>query len=318
MLIDANGRAVDYLRVSVTERCNFRCLYCMPDKPLSWVPHSEILRYEEMILFIRAAIDCGVKKVRITGGEPTLRGDLDVFIKMIADYAPNIDLAMTTNGFLFSDLALKFKNAGLKRVNISLDSLKRDVAGKIANRDVLLQTLKGIEAAIAAGLQTKINVVPMKGINDGEICDILERCKSWKVSVRFIEYMDNSHANKRLRGMRSDEILAAIKARYEFEEIERDCKSPSRLFKLPCGYVFGLIEPHRDEFCASCNRVRLTAEGLLAPCLYFDEAKSIKAHVKRGDGLGAIGVLREILAAKREKNRFGEEASARAFYETGG
>ncbi|MDR2638540.1 MAG: GTP 3',8-cyclase MoaA [Helicobacteraceae bacterium] len=318
MLIDAYGRAVDYLRVSVTERCNFRCLYCMPDKPLSWVPHSEILRYEEMILFVRAAIDCGVNKVRITGGEPTVRGNLDYFIKMIADYAPNIDLAMTTNGFLLGDLAAALKNAGLKRVNISLDSLKRETAGKIANRDILDRVLKGIEAAISVGLQTKINCVPMKGINDGEICDIIERCRAWGVSVRFIEYMDNTRAHKRLRGMRSDEILEAIASRYEFAEIERDLKSPSRLFALKEGYIFGLIEPHREEFCASCNRARLTAEGLLAPCLYYDEALSIKSRLRSGDVAGAVAVFREVLANKREKNRFGQERSERAFYETGG
>ncbi|MDR2034420.1 MAG: GTP 3',8-cyclase MoaA [Helicobacteraceae bacterium] len=318
MLIDAHSRVVDYLRVSVTERCNFRCLYCMPDKPLSWVPHSEILRYEELFLFIKAAIDCGIKKVRITGGEPTVRGNLDAFIKMIADYAPQVDLAMTTNGFLLNDLAESLKNAGLKRVNISLDSLKREVAGRIANRDVLERVLLGIDKALAVGLKTKINSVPMKGINDGEICDILGWCKERGVSVRFIEYMDNARANKRLRGMRSDEILREIASRYEYEEIGRDPKSPSRLFALNDGYVFGLIEPHREEFCASCNRARLTAQGLLAPCLYFDEASSVKDRIKRGDIEGAIDIFRQVLANKREKNRFGEKATDRAFYETGG
>ncbi|GHV09794.1 GTP 3',8-cyclase [Campylobacterota bacterium] len=318
MLIDAWGRQVDYLRISVTERCNFRCLYCMPDKPLSWVPHDEVLRYEELFLFVRAAIDLGVKKVRITGGEPTVRGNLAAFIKMIAEYAPAVDLAMTTNGFLMGSLAAELKAAGLKRVNISLDSLRRETAGRIANRDVLSSVIAGIDASIAAGLLVKLNTVPMIGINDDEIGDLLAFGKERGALIRFIEYMSNTRANKHLRGMRSDEILERISARTLVREVEQTAIGAERLFELENGYRFGVIAPHREEFCTTCNRVRLSAQGLLVPCLYFGEAMSIKASVRSGDVAAAVETLKTVLANKREKNRFNEETSTRAFYETGG
>ena len=134
MLIDGHGRIVDYLRVSVTERCNFRCKYCMPDKPFEWVPHEKILSFEELFLFIKVAIDEGVKKIRITGGEPLVRKDTDKFIKMISDYAPNIDLAMTTNGYFLKDFAKKLKDSGLKRINMSLDTLNKEKAFKLTGK----------------------------------------------------------------------------------------------------------------------------------------------------------------------------------------
>lgn len=168
MLIDGHGRTVNYLRVSVTERCNFRCQYCMPEKPFSWVPKENLLSFEQLFLFIKVAIDEGVNKICITGGEPLLREDLDTFIRMIYDYKPDIDLALTTNGYLLPDVAYRLKAAGLKRLNISLDSLKPDVAAKIAQKDVLGKVLDGIERALTVGLKVKINMVPLKGINDDE------------------------------------------------------------------------------------------------------------------------------------------------------
>jgi GTP 3',8-cyclase len=190
MLIDGFGRKVDYLRVSVTERCNFRCQYCMPEKPFSWVPRENLLSYEDLFKFIKVSIDEGIKKVRITGGEPLLRENLDFFIKMIFDYKNDIDLALTTNGFLLSKAALKLKEAGLKRINISLDSLNPATAAKIAQKDVLKSVLEGIKSADEAGLKIKINCVPIKGINDGDILDVLEFCKEKNYVVRFIEFME--------------------------------------------------------------------------------------------------------------------------------
>ena len=147
MLIDGFGRTVDYLRVSVTERCNFRCQYCMPEKPFSWVPKENLLSYEDLFKFIKIGIDEGINKVRITGGEPLLRENLDTFINMIYSYKNDIDLALTTNGYLLPQLAQKLKDAGLKRINISLDSLKKDVVAQIANKDVLNRVLEGIKEA---------------------------------------------------------------------------------------------------------------------------------------------------------------------------
>lgn len=321
MLVDSYGRTVDYLRVSVTERCNFRCQYCMPEKPFSWVPKENLLSFEELFEFIRVAIDEGVKKIRITGGEPLLREDLDSFIKMIHDYKNDIDLAMTTNAYLLKGSAQKLYDAGLRRLNVSIDSLQNDVAEKIAKKDVLGPVLAGVEEALKVGLKVKVNMVPMKGLNDGEILDILEYCKARGMTVRFIEYMENVHAEVNIKGMQSPELLAIIGSRYAYEDQGFDGHSPSHYYRLEDGYEFGIIEPHKDDFCTKCNRIRLTAEGNLIPCLYFDEAMSIRDAVRRGDIKEAALVLKEVVRTKPEKNRWSEgdaEASSRAFYETGG
>lgn len=321
MLIDSYGRTVDYLRVSVTERCNFRCQYCMPEKPFSWVPKEDILSFQDMFEFIKIAIDEGVKKIRITGGEPLLREDLDTFIKMIYDYKNDIDLAMTTNAFLLKSAAQKLYDAGLRRLNVSIDSLKPEVAEKIAKKDVLGNVLEGIEEALNVGFRVKVNMVPMKGLNDNEILDLLEYCKARGMTVRFIEYMENVHAKVDIKGLQSSELLEIIGSRYAYEDEGFDGHSPSHYYKLSDGYEFGIIEPHKDDFCTKCNRIRLTAEGNLIPCLYFDEAMSIRDAVRRGDIKEAALVLKEVIRTKPEKNRWSEkdgEHSKRAFYETGG
>ncbi|MDO9055974.1 MAG: GTP 3',8-cyclase MoaA [Sulfuricurvum sp.] len=321
MLIDSYGRTVDYLRVSVTERCNFRCQYCMPEKPFSWVPKENLLSFEELFEFIKVAIDEGVKKIRITGGEPLLREDLDKFIKMIYDYKNDIDLAMTTNAFLLKGHAQKLYDAGLRRLNVSIDSLKPEIAETIAKKDVLRQVLEGVEEALRVGLKVKVNMVPMKGLNDIEVLDVLEYCKSRGMTVRFIEYMENVHAEVDIKGMQSPELLSIIGSRYHFSDEGFDGHSPSHYYKLDDGYEFGIIEPHKDDFCTKCNRIRLTAEGNLIPCLYFDEAMSIRDAVRRGDIKEAALVLKEVIRTKPEKNRWNEEdseRSSRAFYETGG
>ena len=321
MLIDSYGRTVDYLRVSVTERCNFRCQYCMPEKPFSWVPKENLLSFEELFEFIKVAIDEGVKKIRITGGEPLLREDLDRFVKMIHDYKNDIDLAMTTNAFLLKGAAKKLYDAGLRRLNVSIDSLKPEVAEVIAKKDVLKNVLEGIEEALKVGLKVKVNMVPMKGVNDGEIVDVLEYCKERGMVIRFIEYMENVHAEVDIKGMESAELLSIIGSRYSYSDEGFDGHSPSHYYKLEDGYEFGIIEPHKDDFCTKCNRIRLTAEGNLIPCLYFDEAMSIRDAVRRGDIKEAALVLKEVIRTKPEKNRWSDpdgELSKRAFYETGG
>jgi len=324
MLIDGHGRTVDYLRVSVTERCNFRCQYCMPEKPFSWVPKENLLSFEELFLFMKVAMDEGVNKIRITGGEPLLREGLDTFIKMIHDYKPDIDLALTTNAYLLPQTAQKLKDAGLKRLNISLDSLKPEVAQQIAQKDVLEQVLKGIDKALEVGLGVKINMVPLKGINDGEILDIIDYCKARNIKVRFIEYMENAHASKSIEGMHGREILEKVKERYTINALGREGASPSFNYVLDDGYEFGLIDPHKHDFCENCNRIRLTAEGNLIPCLYFDEALSIAKEVKAGDIEAASQVLAKVLKDKPKENRWSEDnpneedISKRAFYETGG
>jgi len=276
MLKDGFGRKVNYLRVSVTERCNFRCQYCMPEKPFSWVPQENLLSFEDMFEFIKVGIDEGIDKVRLTGGEPLLRKGLDTFIKMIADYSPTLDLALTTNAFLLEEAAQKLKDAGLKRVNISLDSLKPEVAHQIAQKNVLEKVL------------------------------------------RFIEYMENSHANVKA-GLTSQDIQDIVQKEHPFTKGERVGNSPSQDYFLEDGYKFGIIEPHLDDFCNDCNRLRITAEGYLIPCLYFEDALSIADAIKSKNIEEASTILKKVLQNKPEKNKWGSDNdSERAFYETGG
>jgi len=320
-LIDSYNREVNYIRVSVTERCNFRCQYCMPEKPFSWVPKENLLSFEDMFEFMKVCIDEGINKIRITGGEPLLREDLDKFIKMIYDYEPSIDLAMTTNAFLLKGAAQKLKDAGLKRINVSIDSLIPEVAEKIAQKDVLKNVLDGVDEALKVGLKVKVNVVPMKGMNETEILDILEYCRDRNMTVRFIEYMENVHAAVDIKGMKSDELLSLIEERYSYTDEGLESQSPSHYYKTEDGYRFGIIEPYKDDFCSTCNRIRITAEGDLIPCLYFDEAMSIREAIRKGDIKTAAAVLKEVVRTKPEKNRWSEEdgeSSTRAFYETGG
>jgi cyclic pyranopterin phosphate synthase len=296
----------------------------MPEKPFSWVPKENLLSFEELFLFMKVAIDEGVNKIRITGGEPLLREGLDGFIKMIHDYKPDIDLALTTNAYLLPQTAQKLKDAGLKRLNISLDSLKPEVAQQIAQKDVLDQVLKGIDKALEVGLGVKINMVPLKGINDDEILDIINYCRDRKIKVRFIEYMENAHASKTIEGMHGREILEKVKEGHSIKALGREGASPSFNYLLDGEYEFGLIDPHKHDFCENCNRIRLTAEGNLIPCLYFDEALSIAKAVKEGDIEGASEVLATVLRDKPKENRWSEDnldeedVSKRAFYETGG
>ena len=322
MLIDKYGRKVDYLRISVTQRCNFRCRYCMPTTPFSWTPKENLLTFEELFLFVKVAIDEGVNKIRLTGGEPLVRKDLDVFIKMIADYKPDIDLALTTNGYMLRHYARRLKDAGLKRINMSLDSLKEERAEFIAQKGVLHEVLAGFDAAIEAGLKVKLNTVALRGVNDDELINLLEFARAADSQIRFIEYMENSHAKQDLKGLKSDEILAIIDQKYRVTKDEKLPNAPASIYRLQDGYKFGIIDPHKHDFCESCNRIRLTAEGFLIPCLYFEDAMSIKAAVTKGDVAEAAEILRRVLANKPEKNRWEvgalNETSSRAFYQTGG
>lgn len=242
---------------------------------------------------------------------------------MIYDYKNDIDLALTTNGFLLSRVAQKLKDAGLKRINISLDTLTPATAAKIAQKDVLATVLEGIQAADDAGLKIKINCVPIKGINDVDVVEVLEFCKSKGYVVRFIEFMENRHAKDGAKGLNSDEIKEKIAVKYpNFKAVPRDTSSPAQYYELEDGFQFGIIEPHKDDFCAACNRIRLTAEGYLIPCLYFEDAMSIKDAVQSNNIEEAVAILKKVLAGKPEKNKWSNkddnEVSSRAFYETGG
>ncbi len=325
MLIDKFERKVDYLRISVTQRCNFRCQYCMPEKPFEWLPKEEILSYEEMFSFIKVSIDNGIKKIRLTGGEPLVRDDLDKLISMIYEYKNDIDLALTTNGYLLKNQIHKLKNAGLKRINISLDSLNKETMWYITKKDVLCAVMEGIEAALDAGLFVKLNTVVMKDINDFEIMELYEFAKSKGMQIRFIEYMENESANDTLKTLPSREVLEKIMKKHIIEEVPKNESSAAKLYKDESGYIFGIIEPYDDSFCKTCNRIRLSAEGDLIPCLYFEDSLNIKSSLQSNEKL--LEVLKTVIKNKPEKNKWThqtlifdepQEISSRAFYYTGG
>jgi cyclic pyranopterin phosphate synthase len=288
----------------------------MPTKDFDWIPKENLMSYEELFDFIKIMIKKGVNKIRITGGEPTLREDLHKLISMIYNYKQDIDLAMTTNGYFMNKQAKILKDAGLKRVNISLDSLQTKIAYKLAQKDILSNVKLGIEQSINVGLKVKLNSVIIKGINDQEIVRLLEYAKYKNVPIRFIEYMENASSCNDMKGLSSEDILANISKKYNFKESPKDIDSPAKYFRLDDGYEFGIIEPHKDDFCKSCNKLRLTAEGDLIPCLYFDEALSIKNQNR--DKINTI--LQNLMDTKPEKNRWDEDGSIsnRKFFETGG
>lgn len=320
MLIDQFGRKIDYLRISVTQKCNFRCLYCMPKIPFDYVPKENLLSFEELFLFVKAAIDEGIFKIRISGGEPLLRRDLSTFVRMIHNYKKDIDLAITSNGFLLKDYAKDLKEAGLKRINISLDTLDAKKAKILAQKDVLDSVLAGIKEALKCGLKVKFNTVVLKDFNDNELIKLLEFAKSKKIQIRFIEFMENHHAYGKLQGLKKDEIIQILSQKYKISFLKKAEQAPVSLYKAD-DYEFGIIDPHSHEFCNTCNRIRLSAEGLLIPCLYFDEALSIKEAVKKGDVAAALSILQEVLKNKPEKNKWSivdNQTSSRAFYQTGG
>ena len=332
MLIDSFGRTIDYIRVSVTERCNFRCAYCMPNTPLDIGDESQDVPLESVLNFIKVAINEGVKKIRITGGEPLLRTKIVEFIAEICKIAPNIDIALTTNAFLLAPIAQSLKNAGLKRINISLDSLKDENIKCISKRNGLDKILQGIEAAHKAGLRIKLNMVPLKGINANEIVDILEYGMRLGVMVRFIEFMENSYAKGGIAGLRLPEILEKIHTKYTTRLFEKEIFGPAVLFKIPkeniksalqCSlerdYVFGVIAPHNDDFCKSCNRIRLSSSGKLIPCLYHENAIDIKEAMLHNDAQTILENLKLCIHTKPEKNDWDSDSiSKRAFYQTGG
>lgn len=325
MLVDKFNRTIDYLRVSVTQRCNFRCQYCMPEKPFEWTPKEELLSYEQMFDFIKISIDNGIKKIRITGGEPLVRDDLHKLIRMISSYKPDIDLAITTNGYLLKQQIDKLKEAGLKRVNISLDSLEKETFWYLTKKDALQNVLDGIQAALKAKIKVKINSVILKNINENEIISLYNFAKSRAIQIRFIEYMENENAYINLKTLPSKDVLKTISNNHLIEELRTQKSSAAKLFKDESGYVFGVIEPYDDSFCKTCNRIRLSASGDLIPCLYYEDSMNIKNSLNSNEKMDKI--LKEVVARRPEKNKWShiqnldntkKEISSRAFYFTGG
>jgi cyclic pyranopterin phosphate synthase len=283
-LVDSFGRVHRDLRISVTDRCNFRCVYCMPEEGMDWTPRDEILTFEEIERIARVLVDrFSFDSIRLTGGEPTVRARLPVLVKKLS--ALGVDMAMTTNGATLGLLADDLAAAGLNRINISLDSLKADRFLQLTRRDALGQVLDGIDAAVTAGFTpVKVNVVLMRGINDDEIVDFATFGRERGVQVRFIEFMplDADGAWQAEQVVGRDEIVAAIDAVYPLEAITRD-HHPAELYRYSDGAgEIGIIPSVTDAFCGSCDRVRLTAEGGLRNCLFALEEEDLRGLLRSG------------------------------------
>ncbi|WRD45352.1 GTP 3',8-cyclase MoaA [Helicobacter pylori] len=321
MLVDSFNRVIDYIRVSVTKQCNFRCQYCMPATPLNFFDDEELLPLDNVLEFLKIAIDEGVKKIRITGGEPLLRKGLDEFIAKLHAYNNEVALVLSTNGFLLKKMAKDLKNAGLSRVNVSLDSLKSDRVLKISQKDALKNTLEGIEESLKAGLKLKLNTVVMKSVNDDEILELLEYAKNRSIQIRYIEFMENTHAKDLVKGLKEEEILDLIAQKYKIMGMEKPKQGSSKIYMLENGYQFGIIAPHSDDFCQSCNRIRLASDGKICPCLYYQDAIDAKEAIINKDTKMMKRLLKQSVINKPEKNMWNDknnDTSTRAFYYTGG
>jgi cyclic pyranopterin phosphate synthase len=326
-LVDAFRRPITYLRVSVTDRCNLRCVYCMPEAGLPWIAKPDILSYEEIASIVRAAASIGVRSIRLTGGEPLIRRDLDRLVAMIAAVPGIDDIALSTNAMLLADQAPALAAAGLRRVNISLDTLQEDRFTAIARRPGLNRVLAGIEAAIAAGLTpVKINCVVMRGANDDELEAFAELTRERAVHIRFIEVMPVTENVELQRDawVSSDEVLTRLNALGALHPVPNPHgNGPARTFAYDgAPGTVGVISPLAHDYCETCNRVRLSADGRLKLCLFGDNMIDLRTPLRAGGGEEAIvDILRASMHIKPERHHLalGETASVmRAFSEIGG
>jgi len=284
-LVDGFGRVHRDLRISVTDRCSFRCTYCMPAEGLAWLPREEVLTFEELERVARLLVERhGIRSIRLTGGEPTVRAHLPVLVAKLATLP--VDLALTTNGVTLVSQAEALAAAGLRRVNVSLDSLRADRFAELTRRDELPTVLAGIDAAVAAGLApVKVNVVVMRGVNDDEVVDLAAWGRDRGVTVRFIEWMplDGSDAWRREQVVTQAEILERLSAAFPLEPLSRGSEPAERFRYLDGAGEVGVIPSVTRPFCERCDRLRLTADGQLRSCLFSLEDHDLRA-VLRGGG----------------------------------
>jgi cyclic pyranopterin phosphate synthase len=285
-LTDQLGRPLHSLRVSVTDRCNLRCNYCMPQENYVWLPREELLTFEEIARLVEVFTSLGVEGVRLTGGEPLLRRDLSQLVRMLAANPRIRDLALTTNGVLFAEQAEDLRAAGLHRVTLSLDSLRPERFSALTGRDTHAQVLAGIAAARRLGFpKLKLDTVVMRGVNDDEIADLIEYGRGLEAEVRFIEYMDVGGATEWSieKVFTRAEMIQQLTNRYgTITPLNENSSAPAERFRLPDGAVFGIIASTTTPFCKSCDRSRLTADGLWYLCLYAQAGIDLRKMLREG------------------------------------
>ncbi|MBN1889513.1 MAG: GTP 3',8-cyclase MoaA [Thermoflexales bacterium] len=316
-LQDAFGRTIDYLRISVTDRCNLRCVYCMPPEGVPWLPHAELLSYEEIARVVRCSASLGMRKVRLTGGEPLVRPHVERLVKMIADIPGICDLSMTSNAVLLSEHAQALKAAGLRRVNISLDSLRPERFRTMTRLGDIEAVWRGLHAAEETGLlPIKLNVVVVRGLNDDELVDFARLTLTHDWHVRFIELMPLANGGEWGKGLPlpghryvpADEIQATITARLGAVPQTAEAlvgNGPAAVFRLPGARgTLGFISPVSRHFCPSCNRLRLTSDGKLRPCLLSGDEIDVRAALRAGASDEHVRqIIAHAVSCKPERHR---------------
>ncbi|MGZ4031684.1 MAG: GTP 3',8-cyclase MoaA [Tumebacillaceae bacterium] len=311
ILIDKFDRVHDYLRISVTDRCNLRCRYCMPAEGMEFLPNDQVLTFDEIEEVVRVAAKHGVKRLRITGGEPLVRPNLEQLIEKLSAIPGIDDIALTTNGIYLANRARALKEAGITRVNISLDSLRPERFAEITRGGDLNRVLEAFDRSYEVGFDPiKINCVLMKGFNDDEIDDFLRLSIERPVTVRFIEYMPIGHEGEDWKAsyLPLETVLERCKVN-GWEAIPQQGKikgnGPAENFKIPGSHgAFGLIHPVSDHFCQSCNRLRLTADGNLKPCLYWNDEFNVRQAL--GDEQKMVELFHRVLENKPESHEMAQ------------
>ena len=311
-LIDGHGRAIGDVRVSVTDRCNFRCQYCMPAEGLPWLQRDEVLTFEELERLVRLLSEMGVSSVRLTGGEPLVRRDLPQLAGMLAALPMVDDLALTTNGYLLSRDAEALVAAGINRFNVSLDSLERDRFYQLTRRDSLPQVLQGLEtlASLPQAHPIKVNAVAMKGFTEAEIMPFAKFARENPFEVRFIEFMplDADHAWSPDQVLSGEEIRAVIEQEHPMVEVQRESSATARVYEFADGKGrMGFINPVSEPFCSDCNRIRITAEGKLRTCLFSINETDLRTPLRDGaDDAELERIIRDAVWRKELKHHVGE------------
>jgi cyclic pyranopterin phosphate synthase len=312
-LMDGHGRQIGDLRVSVTDRCNFRCQYCMPAEGLPWLERTEILTFEEISRLVGVFASMGVGDVRLTGGEPLVRRDFPVLAEMLATIDGVDDLSVTTNGFLLSRDAEALVRAGVDRFNVSVDSLQRDRFYELTRRDALPQVLEGLAtlAAFPEAHPIKINAVAMRGFTEEEVLPFARFARETPYQVRFIEFMplDADHAWTEAKMLTGEEIRAEIETVYPLEPEPREPSSTAVVYRFADGQGhIGFINPISEPFCADCNRVRLTADGRLRTCLFSLNETDLRSPLREGADDGELEeIIRAAVWRKELKHHVGEK-----------
>ncbi len=311
-LRDAHGRPITDLRVSVTDRCNFRCKYCMPAEGMRWLDRAEVLSFEEIQRLVRLLTRLGVEDVRLTGGEPLARREFPRLVSMLRPIEGIRDLSVTTNGYLLERDAAALVDAGIDRVNVSIDSLARDRFHEITRRDALPQVLRGL-AAIAAFERVrpiKVNAVAIRDFTEREVLRFAELARSTDYQVRFIEFMplDGDRAWRPDKVLTGEEIRALIAERYPLEPLEREPHATARVYRFADGAgEIGFINPVSEPFCADCNRIRLTADGELRTCLFSIHETDLRGPLRAGASDAELErIVREAVWRKELKHRVNE------------